>query len=154
MSSQDTTAPRLMIPGLAAIYQSLSPYSYSFMRFCTGAILVPHGYAKLFQGGAAGLASTFFVKWGLPAPMAWAYWIGILEFFGAIFLALGLLTRPVALLLAIEMAVAVIVVHLPNGYFWLSRGVEFPLLLGLLCLAIAVRGGDRLSIDRSLGKEL
>jgi putative oxidoreductase len=154
MSTQDSTAPRLMIPGLAAIYQSLSPYSYSFMRFCVGAMLVPHGYGKLFEGGAAGLANNFFVKWGLAPPMAWAYWIAILEFAGGILLALGLLTRPVALLIAIEMAVAVFGVHLPSGFFWTARGFEYPLLWGLLCLAIAVRGGDRLSIDRALGTEL
>lgn len=154
MSTHETAAPRLMIPGLAGLYESLAPYSYSFMRFCVGAMLVPHGYVKLFHGGAAGLASGFFVKWGMPAPMAWAYWIAMLEFVGGILLAVGFLTRPVALLIAIEMAVAVVAVHLPNGFFWSARGYEFPLLWGLLALAIAFRGGDRLSVDRAIGSEI
>lgn len=154
MSTHETAAPRPMIPGLAGLYESLAPYSYSFMRFCVGAILVPHGYAKLFHGGAAGLANAYFVKWGLPAPAAWAYWIALLEFVGGILVAVGFLTRPVALLIAIEMAVAVLAVHLPNGFFWTAKGYEYPLLWGLMFLAIAFRGGDRLSVDRAIGSEI
>jgi putative oxidoreductase len=153
MSSEDTAPPRLMLPGLAGLYESLAPYSYSFMRVCVGAMLVPHGYAKLFNGGVAGLANGYFAKWGLAAPLAWAYWIALLEFVGGILLAVGFLTRPVALLVVVEMAVAVITVHLPNGFFWTAKGYEYPLLWGLLALAIAWRGGDRLSVDRALGKE-
>lgn len=154
MSTRETAASRLMVPGLAGLYDALAPYSYSFMRFCVGAMLVPHGYAKLFHGGAAGLAAGYFTKWGLPAPLAWGYWIALLEFGGGILLAVGLLTRPVAFLIAFEMAVAVIAVHLPNGFFWTGRGYEYPLLWGLLALAIAIRGGDRLSLDRAIGIEL
>ena len=153
MSSQETAVPRLLIPGLAGLYRSLAPYSYSFMRFCVGAMLVPHGYAKLFNGGAAGLANGYFVKWGLAPPLAWAYAIALLEFVGGILLAMGLLTRPVALLIAFEMAVAVLTVHLPNGFFWIAKGYEYPLLWGLLALAVACRGGDLLSVDRAIGKE-
>jgi putative oxidoreductase len=97
--------------------------------------------------------SSSIVKWGLPAPLAWGYWIAILEFAGGIMLAIGFLTRPVAFLVAVEMAVAVIGVHLPNGFFWTAKGFEYPLLWGLLALAIAIRGGDRLSVDRALGAE-
>jgi putative oxidoreductase len=154
MRTRETAAPRLMVPGLAGLYDALAPYSYSFIRFCVGATLVPHGYVKLFHGGAAGLAATLFVRWGLPAPLAWGYWIALLEFGGGIFLAIGFLTRPVAFLIAFEMAVAVVAVHLPNGFFWAGRGYEFPLLWGLLALAIAIRGGDRLSVDHAIGIEL
>jgi putative oxidoreductase len=154
MSIHETAAPRPMIPGLAGLYQALAPYSYSFMRFCVGAMLIPHGYVKLFEGGAAGLANAYFVKWGLGAPLAWGYGIALLEFVGGILLAVGLLTRPVAFLIAVEMAVAVVAVHLPNGFFWVVKGYEYPLLWGLMALAIAVRGGDRLSVDRAIGAEI
>lgn len=154
MSTHDTAAPRLMISGLAGIYASLAPYGYSFIRFCVGAILVPHGYVKLFQGGAANLAANTLAKWGLEPVMAWAYWVGCVEFFGAIMLAIGLFTRAMALIIFIEMAVIVLGVHGAQGYFWSNRGIEYPLLLGLICLAIVFRGGDRLSVDRAIGKEL
>ena len=154
MSINETTAPRLVIPALSGIYDSLAPYSYALMRFCTGAILVPHGYVKLFQGGVNGLAAGPITQLGLHPALAWAYFIGILEFLGAILLAVGFLTRPVALLLFIEMVVIVFGVHWSLGYFWTGRGVEYPLLLGALCLAIFFRGGDRLSVDRAIGREV
>jgi putative oxidoreductase len=153
MSLNETAAPRLAIPALGGLYGTLAPYSYALVRFATGAILVPHGYAKLFQGGVTGLAGMMG-KMGLEPAMAWAYWIGGLEFFGAIMLAIGLFTRPVALLLFIEMVVIVFGVHLPQGYFWTAKGFEYPLLLGVLCLAIFLRGGDRLSVDRAIGREI
>lgn len=154
MMSDERAAPRPMLPGLAGLYRSLAPYSYSFMRFCVGALLVPHGYVKLFGGGAVALATAAFAKWGLPAPLVWGYWIGLLEFAGGIMLAIGLFTRPVALLIAIEMAVAIVAVHWANGFFWLAKGFEYPLLWGLLALAIVFRGGDRLSVDRAIGREI
>ncbi|HUH83362.1 MAG TPA: DoxX family protein [Stellaceae bacterium] len=153
MSMQTSAAPRLVIPSLAGLYQALSPYSYAFMRFCVGAMLVPHGYLKLFVTGVGPLV-PLFGAWGLPVPLAWAYWIAILEFGGGILLAVGFLTRPVALMVAVEMAVAVLGVHLAKGFLWGAGGFEYPLLWGLLCLAIAVRGGERLSVDRALGIEL
>ena len=45
------TKKRLVFPVLANLYKPFAPYSYAFMRFCTGVIMVPHGYAKLFEGG-------------------------------------------------------------------------------------------------------
>ncbi len=153
MSLNRTAAPRLAIPALGGLYDALAPYSYALIRFATGAILVPHGYAKLFQGGVTGLAANL-AKMGFEPAVAWAYWVAGLEFFGAIMLAIGLLTRPVALLLFIEMVVIVFGVHLPQGFFWTTRGFEYPLLLGVLCLAIFLRGGERLSVDRALGREI
>ncbi|HEX6840049.1 MAG TPA: DoxX family protein [Stellaceae bacterium] len=153
MSLNDTAAPRLAIPALGGLYDALAPYSYPLIRFATGAILVPHGYGKLFHGGVTGLAGMLD-KMGFHPSMIWAYWVGGLEFFGAIMLAIGLLTRPVALMLFIEMVVIVFGVHISQGYLWTNRGVEYPLLLGILCLAIFFRGGDRLSVDRALGREL
>jgi len=154
MSIHEAAAPRLMIPGLAGLYQSLAPYSYALIRFSLGAILIPHGYFKLFQGGAAGLAANVFAKWGLEPAMAWAYWIGGVEFFGGILLAIGLFTRAAAFLILVEMVVIVFVALWSNGYFWTNRGYEFALLMGLMALAIVFRGGDRLSVDHAVGKEI
>ena len=40
---------RLIFPGLAGLYESVAPYSYSIIRFIAGAILVYHGYGKLMM---------------------------------------------------------------------------------------------------------
>lgn len=142
---------RLVFPALASLYRPLAPYSYAFMRFCTGAILVPHGYTKLFQGGAwhtGGVESM-----GLWPPIVWSFLVAGVEFFGAIMLAVGLFTRFAAAAIAIEMLV--IVFKLWNfGYLWTNKGYEFPLLWALLAIAIFFRGGGRTSIDHWLGKEL
>ena len=41
-----------------------------------------------------------------------------------------------------------------NGFGWMRRGYEYVLLWGLLCFAIALRGGGPYSLDRKLGREL
>ncbi|HVY56307.1 MAG TPA: DoxX family protein [Xanthobacteraceae bacterium] len=145
----------LIIPGLAGLYSSLAPYGYALIRFSAGAILMYHGYAKLFNGFAPVVADKVLAPMGFPAPLAWAYWLGILEFFGAGLLAIGFLTRPIALMLAVEMAIVTFVSHWGNGYFFSAPrgGYEYPLLLMLLYIGIFMRGGGRCSVDRLIGKE-
>src|SRR5438445_13874974 len=105
MMSADAGTPRPILPSLARIYQPLAPYGYAFLRACTGAMLVPHGAQKLFFGGAAALADKTLETWGLPAPLAWAYGIGVLAVVGGALLVLRLLTRPSALLLLVVLLV-------------------------------------------------
>jgi putative oxidoreductase len=64
------------------------------------------------------------------------------------------LTRPVAALFVGFMAVAAFHVHIKVGWFWTGRGMEVPLYLMLISLAILVRGGGPLSLDRALGREI
>jgi putative oxidoreductase len=73
---------------------------------------------------------------------------------GGICLILGLLTRPVAALFAGFMLVAAFHVHAPIGWFWTKRGMEVPLYLLLISLAILIRGGGPLSLDNRLGREI
>jgi putative oxidoreductase len=145
----------LIIPGLAGLYASLAPLGYALMRFSAGAILMYHGYVKLFGGFAPVVAEKVLAPMGFPAPLAWAYWLGILEFFGAGLLAIGFLTRPIALMLAVEMAIVTFVSHWGNGYFFSAPrgGYEYPLLLMLLYIGILMRGGGRYSVDHAIGKE-
>jgi putative oxidoreductase len=139
-------APRPFIPFLARLYAPLEPYAYALIRFSLGAVFVPHGYAKLFGAGAAGVAKIF-TAWGLPAPLAWAYGIGALEFFGGIALALGLLTRPVALAFVIEMTVAAVGVH-SKVWAWNQGGAQYPVFLAVFAFLVFVCGGGRHSLDR------
>lgn len=149
MSSVPVSSPKPFIPFLARLYAPLEPYAYAVVRFALGAIFVPHGYTKLFGSAADYLATKILAVWGLPAPYAWAYGIGALEFFGGILLALGLFTRPVALLFVIEMMVAAIGVH-SHVWAWVRGGAQYPVFLALFCLFVFVRGGGRHSLDRAL----
>jgi putative oxidoreductase len=141
---------RLIVPGVAAFYETLAPYSFALIRIALGLILLPHGYAKLFLNDAVP-ASHRFVEFGWAYPLAWAYFIGAVEFFGGILLALGLFTRAVALAFVIEMAVISFAVLWPN-WDWAHHGMEYSLFMGICALAIFLRGGDRLALDNRLGK--
>lgn len=151
MSEDQIDAKRLVFPGLAGFYQAGSTYAYGFMRFCTGAILVPHGVQKLLHlpPNPASVAAH-----GLPLPELLAWATVFTESFGALFLALGFLTRFCAAAIWIEMAVIIVFFQWRFGYFWTGKGIEFALLWLLLCTAIFFRGGGRYSLDHYLGREL
>ena len=77
--------------------------------------------------------------------------MGLIEFFGGILLALGLATRPIALLAAGLLGVAALKVHLGAGFFWTDGGFEYPVMWAILALTFVVRGGGRYSLDRHFG---
>src|SRR5207302_6343368 len=70
MASQDE--PRLIFPGLAPLYQRFSPFSYAFMRFAAGAILLPHGIQKVLTVPVSRFAPNIAAK-GLPFAEGLAY---------------------------------------------------------------------------------
>ncbi len=151
MIDEGVDRQRLIVPGMAEFYERWAPLAYMLMRVGLGLILVPHGFNKVFFNDAA-VASKRMVALGLPAPMAWAYFIGALELFGGLALALGLFTRVVAAAIAIEMAVISFLVLWPN-WFWTSRGIEYTLLMMLLAIGFFLRGGGKYSLDRLIGRE-
>ena len=79
---------------------------------------------------------------------------GIIEFFGGLLLAAGIATRLMAALVFGLMAVAVVQVHLPAGFFWTDGGYEYPLLWGILALSYVIRGGGRYSVDDLIGAKI
>ncbi len=118
---------------------------------------MPHGAQKLFGWfGGRGLEATAqgFAGMGFEPGWLFATYIAVLEFFGGLMLALGLLTRPVAALVVGFMAVAAFQVHWGNGFFWSDGGFEYPLMWGLIALAYVIRGGGRYSLDAAIGREL
>jgi putative oxidoreductase len=144
--------PRLIFPALAGLYERFSPFSYSFMRFATGAVLVPHGIQKILTVPISRFAPNIAAK-GLPFAEALAYLTYFAESVAAACLALGLFTRAAAAMIGIEMLVIIFVFQWQFGYFWTARGYEYALLWLLLCIAIFFKGGGRYSIDRIIGKE-
>ena len=134
---------------------NLDAMSWTLVRIATGLILVPHGAQKLFGwfggGGLAGTAQFFEQSLGLYPGLLFAGLAGATEFVGGLLLALGLLTRLSAAAVVAVMAYAAFVVHWGNGFFWTAGGYEFPLLWGLVALALVIRGGGPLSLDRMVG---
>ena len=93
---------------------------------------------------------------GIEPSLLFAYVIFFNETIGAVCLMLGLFTRVIAAIIAVEFAVITFVAHFPNGFGFSSPGGgwEYPLMWGLIIFAISLRGGGPYSLDRVLGKEV
>lgn len=91
---------------------------------------------------------------GLEPGVLMAALAGSAEFFGGVFLLLGLLTRPAALVLAFTMVIAIFSVHIGNGLFMSNNGYEFGLALLAGALALMISGAGNLSADRMLAARL
>jgi putative oxidoreductase len=128
--------------------------SLLILRLTLAIVLWPHGAQKalgLFGGG--GIAATIGGLSGhLGIPAALVYLVIAAEFLGPIALVLGVLTRLAALGIAIDMAVAAILVHAKNGFFMnfgghqAGEGVEYFILAVGIGLALAVAGSGRYAI--------
>jgi putative oxidoreductase len=116
-------------------------------------LILPSGYEKVFADGATRIAAGNVLKTGFYPPLFWAWVVALLEFVGMILLALGLGTRVIAFMMALELGVIIVAIQGPSGWFWTSRGTEFQVALFLVCLAFVIGGGGRYSLDRKLGRE-
>ncbi|MCB0210381.1 MAG: DoxX family protein [Anaerolineae bacterium] len=121
-------------------------WGLAILRIVVGIVFLVHGYQKLFLMGFGGVAG-FFGSLGIPLPMVAAIVVTLLEFFGGLALILGFFSRWVSILLVIDMLVAIITVHLANGFSAGNGGYEFVLTLLAASAAIALAGSGALSID-------
>ena len=118
-------------------------------RVVTGVIFVAHGWQK-WQAGL-GATTGAFSGMGIPLPGAAAGFAAVVETVGGVLLILGLLVRPVALLLLIDMLGAIIFVHGGRGVMVGEGGWELAGALGALSLLFLALGGGRIGLDGLLG---
>jgi len=120
----------------------LGPTTHGVLRIGAGLLFMQHGLQKLFgffggmgpNGGSVPLVSQF----GLA---------GVIETFGGFLLVIGLFTRPVAAVAALEMLIAYFQVHFPRGGFPIENRGELPLLFMLIWLFMAGNGAGPFSVD-------
>jgi len=119
--------------------------SYALMRFVAGAMFVFHGIQKIF--------GEFTAK---APPELWTQkWFGgVIELIGGVLIAVGLFTRPAAVLASGTMAVAYWQFHaIEKGHMLpVVNGGELAALYCFVFLFIAVRGAGSFSLDRQLGR--
>jgi len=116
------------------------------LRVVVGLIFAAHGAQKIFEYTLPGTIGSF-ADMGVPLPEIAAPVVAFVELIGGILLALGLFVRPVGILLAIDMLVAIVAVHLPAGLWVGEGGYEFVAVLGVAALALAFTGAGRFSLD-------
>jgi putative oxidoreductase len=121
-------------------------------RLGTGALMAyAHGLGKVYNNGSIGVPGQLIdgvAKMGFPAPTAFAWMAALTEFLGSVLLALGFMTRPVALALTFNMGVAAFVAHGKD-----PLGVKEMALLYLLMFQLFIFvGGGRYSVDKFLRK--
>lgn len=120
----------------------LQPLALFVMRLALGAVMVGHGYHKVFGGLHHHV--QFVQSLGLPG---WsAYLSAFAEFFGGLLVLIGLFTRAAAFAICIDMCVAIAKIHFRNGLMG-EHGYEFPLALASLAFALIFFGGGAIAFD-------
>jgi putative oxidoreductase len=134
----------------------------TLLRLCLGLIFFAHGAQKVLGwfGGQGFSSSIGFFTQGLGIPAALGVLAIAAEFLGGIGLIFGMLTRLAAFGIAVDMAVAVILVHAPNGLFmnWSGNqrgeGFEFHLMAIAIAITLVARGAGAWSLARLIEKGL
>jgi putative oxidoreductase len=122
----------------------LQPLGLLAMRLAVGAVMIAHGYAKVFHGGFGRQTAAMVAGMGFPGFLG--YVVTYLEFIGGMLVILGLFTRVIGLLFAVEMLVAILKVHLSKG-IGTPGGMDLPLACGAIAFALIFFGAGLISVD-------
>ena len=146
----------LVFPALETIYTALGPWAAALLRALCGLMLIPHGLRAFFgffpNSGSRilspALLATGIERSGFRPGAFWIWVVALVEFGAGPALALGLFTRPAALLIFLFFAGAAYDHARFNGYFWNKLGLEYPLLWAAVALLFVFLGGGPISLDR------
>ncbi len=124
------------------------PFGALVMRLVLSIIMIRHGYDKVIPSGSLYNFTHMVTRLHLPV------WLGYLaaftEFFGGLLLFVGLLTRLVAVMMAIEMCIAILKVHLHGGLMG-PNSFAFPLTCFAIALMLVFTGSGSLGLDDFAG---
>ncbi len=118
-----------------------------FLRIGLAVVFLVHGYPKIFKKENFLGTAQFFESIKIKPGKFWVAVVGGVEFFGGILILVGLFTQVVALLLMINMVVAIWKVKWQKGFL---NGYEFDLVLLLMAFALMVLGPGVFSLDLPL----
>lgn len=149
----------LLIPALAPLYRFAEPLAYALLRAGFGVIMLTHGLPKLLGNAHGSMADPMAAsinliqnRLHLPQPELIGLLVALLEGVGGLLLILGFGTRPVAVMMTVQMLT--IACLLGPTWPWIDRGIEYPVLMALLSFYLVFRGTGRYSLDQALGKAL
>ncbi len=144
------------------LFQTNDDVTLLVLRVLLGIVFFPHGMQKLVGWfGGYGFSGTMgFLTGKLDIPAFFAFLAIVAEGLGPLGLITGLLTRVAAFGIAVEMAVAVYLLHFQNGFFmnWFGNqkgeGYEFHILVIAIAIALMIRGGGKWSLDKAIADGL
>ena len=125
----------------------LLEWSWPVLRVIAALLMLTHGFGKLM--GFSGIAPNFPDPLGVGSSVSLAL-VVFSEFFGSVFVALGLFTRAAAFTIFFTMMVAGLVVHAPDPF----KEKELALVYALIFLVLTAAGGGKLSLDSWLRRKL
>jgi len=127
-----------------AALERWSPYMLSILRIMAALLFLQHGLAKLIG----------FPPVPNPVPELYSllWFQGIIELVGGVLLAVGGLTRPVAFILAGDMAVAYFMAHAPGSFYPIANRGDLAVIFCFVFLHIFFAGGGAWSVDRAIGR--
>jgi putative oxidoreductase len=126
------------------------------VRVIVGVIMVAHGLQKLTQMGPGNFGGQVLAGLGVPLPELMGYLVTFVELLGGILLIVGLFSRLTALLLTIDLVVAILLVKLNVGLIapqGSGAGAELDLALIAGLLVVLLAGPGKLSVDHTLDLE-
>lgn len=130
-------------------FSRLSEYGKS-LSLLLARLVVAYGFYEpaMMKWQDISSVAEWFGSMGIPFPTLNAYLSASTEITGVILLTLGLLTRFISLPLIVVMIVAIITVHLPNGFSAGDNGYEIPLYYMLFLFIFVTNGAGKFSLDR------
>jgi putative oxidoreductase len=146
---------------LSKLTQTHNSSGITIIRVLLGVIFFAHGAQKMLGWfGGYGFSGTMgFFTGALHIPAVFAFLAIAAEFFGGLGLIFGVLTRVAAFGIAVNMLVAITMVHSRFGFFmnWSGNqkgeGVEYHLLAMAICVFLMLEGAGAFSVDRKLSGE-
>ncbi len=126
---------------------AVSGWGLTVLRVVVGIVFLAHGIDKFFITGVGNIAG-FFGQIGIPLAGLSAFLVAAIELVGGAALIAGFFTRIFAVLLGIITLVAMFLVHVSNGFFASSGGIELTLILTAACAALFLSGAGEAAVQR------
>ena len=159
-SAAGTSKPCCAMPCRKLLFATPPDISATLLRWTLAVVMFPHGAQKVLGWWKGpGLEGTLSSFTGMGIPTVFAYLAIAAEFIGPIALAIGLLGRVAAFGIGCVMAVAIAMVHAPNGFFmnWAGNqkgeGFEYHILALGIAVAVMIKGSGAFSLDRLISGE-
>ncbi len=145
---------------------SRAPRAIALVRAAIGFVFVTEGILKFLDPAAFGAGR--FARIGIPAPEVMGSFVGVVEIAGGVLVSLGLLTRPAAFALVIDMLVAIASTKIPillgqgflgfagpsgaSGFWPMAHEARLDLAMLFGCACLVVIGAGPLSFDARLSR--